>query len=136
MQSISLKLPDALLRQLESEARLRRVTKSHLVRASLEKALAEGREDGGVSCYDLASDLAGKLKGLPKDLATNPAYLKEERARLIDALWDSLSLPEVKAREAAWAKESERRIDAFEAGKLPARDAAGVFSKPRKGLRK
>ena len=77
MQTISLRLPDGLLRQLESEARIRRVTKSHLVRASLEKALAEGREGTGVSCYDLARDLAGKVKGLPKDLATNPAYLKE-----------------------------------------------------------
>ena len=76
MQTISLKLPDALLRQLESEARLRRVTKSHLVRVSLEKALAGGKEGAGVSCYDLARDLAGKVKGLPKDLATNPAYLK------------------------------------------------------------
>ena len=76
MQTISLKLPDALLRQLESEARVRRVTKSHLVRASLEKALAEERAGAGVSCYDLGRDLAGKVKGLPKDLATNPAYLK------------------------------------------------------------
>jgi Arc/MetJ-type ribon-helix-helix transcriptional regulator len=76
MQTISLKLPDALLRQLESEARLRRVTKSHLVRASLEKALTGEKKGAGVSCYDLARDLAGKVKGLPKDLATNPAYLK------------------------------------------------------------
>jgi Ribbon-helix-helix protein, copG family len=76
MQTISLKLPEALLRQLESEARVRRVTKSHLVRASLEKALAGGTEAAGASCYDLARDLAGKVKGLPKDLATNPAYLK------------------------------------------------------------
>jgi hypothetical protein len=30
-----------------------------------------------------------------------------ERARLIDGLWDSLSSPEVRAREAAWAVESE-----------------------------
>lgn len=76
MQTISLKLPDTLLRQLESEARLRRVTKSHLVRASLEKALRDGKDGARVSCYDLARDLAGKVKGLPKDLATNPAYLK------------------------------------------------------------
>jgi hypothetical protein len=46
------------------------------VRASLEKTLAGGKEGAGVSCYDLARDLAGKVKGLPKDLATNPAYLK------------------------------------------------------------
>jgi hypothetical protein len=76
MQTISLKLPDALLRQLESEARVRRVTKSHVVRASLEKALAEPKAGKRASCYDLARDLAGKLKGLPEDLATNPAYMK------------------------------------------------------------
>ena len=76
MQTILLKLPNALLRRLESEARLRQVTKSHLVRASLEKALTEGKAGARVSCYDLARDLAGKVKGLPKDLATNPAYLK------------------------------------------------------------
>lgn len=76
VQTISLKLPEVLLRQLESEARARRITKSELVRASLEKALAEGSEGKGGSCYDLARDLAGKLRGLPRDLATNPAYLK------------------------------------------------------------
>ena len=76
MQTISLTLPDALWRQLESEARLRRVTKSHLVRASLEKALGDGKEGARVSCHDLARDLPAKVKGLPKDLATNPSYLK------------------------------------------------------------
>ena len=61
MRSISLKLPDALLRHLEGEARFRHVTKSHWPRTSLEKALAEGKEGKGASCYDLARDLAGKL---------------------------------------------------------------------------
>jgi putative addiction module component (TIGR02574 family) len=56
-----------------------------------------------------------------------------DRARLMDALWNSISAPDVKAREAAWAAESERRIDAFEAGKLTARDAADVFADLRKG---
>jgi putative addiction module component (TIGR02574 family) len=59
-----------------------------------------------------------------------------ERAKLIDLLWDSLASPEVKAREAAWAEESERRIDAFEAGQLKARDAQTVFSDLRRNLRK
>ena len=60
----------------------------------------------------------------------------KERARLIDVLWDSLSSPEQKLREAAWAAEVERRIDAFEGGKLPARDAATIFSELRMHLRK
>ena len=76
MPTMSFKLPDVLLCQLESKARARRHTKSQLVRASLEKALARGSEGKGGSCYDLARDLAGKPRGLPRDLATNPAYLK------------------------------------------------------------
>ena len=59
-----------------------------------------------------------------------------ERARLIDVLWDSISGAELKTREAAWAAESERRIDAFDAGKLTARGAAEVFADLKKGLPK
>jgi putative addiction module component (TIGR02574 family) len=59
-----------------------------------------------------------------------------ERVKLIDVLWESLSSTELKSREAAWAKESERRIDAFEAGKLKARDAQSVLSDLRRDLRK
>ena len=40
------------------------------------------------------------------------------------------------AREAAWAAESERRIDAYDAGKLTAREATEVFADLKKGLRK
>jgi putative addiction module component (TIGR02574 family) len=59
-----------------------------------------------------------------------------EKAKLIDLLWDSLSEPEIKARESAWAAESERRVDAFEAGKLKARDASEVFGDLKRNLRK
>jgi putative addiction module component (TIGR02574 family) len=59
-----------------------------------------------------------------------------ERAKLIDLLWDSLANPEVKAREAVWAEESERRIDAVDAGQLRARDAEHVFSDLRRNLGK
>jgi putative addiction module component (TIGR02574 family) len=60
----------------------------------------------------------------------------KERAQLIDVLWDSLSSPDVRPREAAWAEESERRIDAYEIGKLKARDASDLLSDLRKDLRK
>jgi hypothetical protein len=76
MRTISLKLPDELLAQLASEARTRRVTKSQLVRESLARALHEQPSAGQVSCYDLARDLAGTVKGLPKDLADNPKYMR------------------------------------------------------------
>jgi hypothetical protein len=76
MQTISLKLPDDLLAQLESEAKARRVTKSWLVRESLERALRQPSPTGVISCYDLSRDLAGSVKGLPKDLADNPKYME------------------------------------------------------------
>ena len=76
MQTISLKLPDNLLAQLDDEAKARHVTKSHLVRESLEKALRKPSAAGAASCYDLARDLAGSVKGLPKDLADNPKYME------------------------------------------------------------
>jgi predicted DNA-binding protein len=77
MRTISLKLPDDLLAQLDNDAKSRHVTKSWLVRESLEKALRKQPPDGTVSCYDLARDLAGTVKGLPKDLAENPKYMKD-----------------------------------------------------------
>ena len=75
MRTISLKLPDELLMQLQHEAKARRVTKSWLVRESLEKALRKRPTRSAASCYDLARDLAGTVKGLPEDLADNPEYM-------------------------------------------------------------
>jgi putative addiction module component (TIGR02574 family) len=51
-------------------------------------------------------------------------------------LWNSITTPEQQAREAAWAAESERRIDAYDTGKLTAREATEVFADLKKGLRK
>jgi predicted transcriptional regulator len=75
MQTISLKLPDDLLARLNSEARARGVAKSWIVRESLEKALRKRSPGREASCYDLARDLAGTAKALPKDLAGNPKYM-------------------------------------------------------------
>ena len=76
MPTISLKLPDDLLTRLTDQAKARRVTKSWLIRESLVRALSEEELDRTPSCYDLASDLAGALKGLPEDLETNPKYME------------------------------------------------------------
>lgn len=76
MSTISLKLPDKLLDLLEKESRARRTTKSSLIRESLEKTLVSRPSADQASCYDLAHDLAGSLKGLPRDLATNPKHME------------------------------------------------------------
>ncbi len=59
-----------------------------------------------------------------------------EKAKRIDILWESLSPSEMRNREAAWAAESEDRIQAYETGKLQSRDASEVFAESRKNLRK
>jgi len=69
-------LPDHLQEQLASEAKARRVTKSWLVRETLEKALCSRPGKRAISSYDVARDLAGSVKGLPKDLADNPKYME------------------------------------------------------------
>ncbi len=76
MKTISLKLPDTLLARLEEEARVRRITKSELVREGIERVLDGNRVAEEASCYNLGRDLAGSLKGLPADLATNPDHLE------------------------------------------------------------
>lgn len=60
----------------------------------------------------------------------------QERAKLIDELWESLASEQMKMREALWAEESERRIDALDSGQLQARDAQSVLTDLRKDLRR
>jgi predicted transcriptional regulator len=76
MKTISLKLPDDLLADLEQEAKARRLTKSVLVRQSLESSLRRRPRRVAASCYDLARDLAGSVRRLPPDLAYNPHYME------------------------------------------------------------
>jgi hypothetical protein len=76
MTTISLKVSDTLGSRLTEEAQLRRTSKSAVVRECVEKVLLTPRKDMAASCLDLASDLAGCLKG-PRDIATNPKYLDD-----------------------------------------------------------
>jgi predicted transcriptional regulator len=75
MQTISLKIPDELLAELERVAKAKRVAKSVIVRESLETALRPRARSRKAACFDLAADLAGSIKGLPRDLAHNPKYM-------------------------------------------------------------
>ena len=75
MRAISVKLPDDLLEKLMRQAKARGVTKSSLVRESLENNLGTQSRRGNVSRYDSARDLAGIIKKLPEDLAVNPKYM-------------------------------------------------------------
>ena len=77
MPTISLKLPPALLRELEAEATTQGVSKSQVVRQFLQKGLRTRRlTKKRPSCLDLVADLAGAFNG-PADLSTNTSYLDE-----------------------------------------------------------
>ncbi len=87
MTTISLKLPERLLTRLEQESRARRTTKSSLVRECLEKQLPEKpsptdlpKLPPGKSVYEKALPILKKAwarnRKLPRDLATNPKYMK------------------------------------------------------------
>jgi hypothetical protein len=60
----------------------------------------------------------------------------QERAMLIDLLWESLDEARIKEIEAKWASESEERIDAFERGELSAFDGPTALQNLRSSLRK
>ena len=77
MPTISLKLPPALLRELEAEATTQGVSKSQVVRQCLQRGLRTRRSmKKRPSCLDLVADLAGAFNG-PADLSTNASYLDE-----------------------------------------------------------
>jgi hypothetical protein len=91
MTTISLKLPEDLLTRLEKESRARRATKSSVIRECLEEHLPGEvpRADlpklpAGESVYDKALPILKRAwarsrklrRKLPRDLSTNPKYMK------------------------------------------------------------
>jgi len=63
MATVSLKLPESLLREIEQEAATRGVPKSAVIRDSLERMLRKGRKaKKRLSCLDLMGDLVGPLR--------------------------------------------------------------------------
>jgi predicted transcriptional regulator len=72
MPAISLKLPEALNRQLTELAVRHKTTRSAVLRAALEAFASASASAGSVT--SLAADLAGSLEG-PKDLSTAARHL-------------------------------------------------------------
>ena len=75
---ISVRLHEPLLKQLNREARKRRVRRSDLVREALEAFLSG--EAAGINClpYERVHDLVGSLSGGPPDLGEqHRKYLRD-----------------------------------------------------------
>jgi hypothetical protein len=76
MKTLTVRLPDSLVLEIEHESRARRVSKSDVVRERLHPPQRPARTAGSMS--DLAGDLLGSVRGLPSDLSSNKRkYLPE-----------------------------------------------------------
>jgi len=73
---ITVRVPQALTARLRNRSRANGTTESELVREALESYL--GHSGVERSAYDLAEEagIIGSARNEPKDLSTNPRYLK------------------------------------------------------------
>jgi hypothetical protein len=75
MKTLTVRLPDSLAAAIEAESRLRKLSKSDIVRERLERPGSAAREPGSPA-YAIA-DLIGSVDGLPADLgARKKHYLR------------------------------------------------------------
>ena len=72
--------------------------------------------------------MSAKLKKVERQASALPA---EERARLAEALLESLRDAPIAEIEAAWEREIEERMAAYDRGELPTVSAEDVFAEAR-----
>jgi len=72
VKTLTVRLPDALAAAIEEESRVRKLSKSDVVRERLERAASGAREPNAPS-YDIA-DLIGCVDGLPADLSARKKH--------------------------------------------------------------
>lgn len=69
MKTLTIRLPDALISQIEVESRRRKLSKSDIVRERLTRGAAAARRPP--AALDAIADLIGSVDGLPTDLGAN-----------------------------------------------------------------
>jgi Arc/MetJ-type ribon-helix-helix transcriptional regulator len=75
MKTLTVRLPEALVAQIEAESRRRKLSKSDIVRERLTGA--EGSRRRQPALLDAIADLVGSVNLLPRDLsARTKKYLK------------------------------------------------------------
>ena len=77
MKTLTVRLPDHLVDQIEAESRTRKISKSQIIREQLYHARLGRR---GSKLLDSFADLIGSVDGLPSDLSSRKKkYLKTTR---------------------------------------------------------
>ena len=75
MKTLTVRLPEPLVADIEAESRGRRISKSDVIRERLQ--LATGPERRQPAALDAIADLIGSVDGLPADLsAQKKRYLR------------------------------------------------------------
>jgi Arc/MetJ-type ribon-helix-helix transcriptional regulator len=75
MKTLTVRLPEALVAQIEAESRRRKLSKSDVIRERLAAAKSPSRQQP--ASLDAIADLVGSIDGLPRDLSTRKKkYLK------------------------------------------------------------
>ena len=78
MKTLTVRLPDGLVAQIEAESRVRKLSKSDVVRERL--TLGARARRGRPAQLDAIADLIGSVDGLPPDLsARTKKHLKSTR---------------------------------------------------------
>ena len=67
MKTLTVRLPEGLVAQIESESRRRKLSKSDVVRERLSRPSGSGRQRP--SALDAIADLIGAVDGLPAELS-------------------------------------------------------------------
>ena len=84
MKTLTIRLPESLVTEIEGESQRRNISKSDVVRERLHHP--QGAVNGGGSMRDLIGDLIGSVRndGLPADLSSNkkkylPALIRAKK---------------------------------------------------------
>ena len=78
MKTITVRLSEALAAEIEAESRMRKVSKSDVVRDRLQ--IAGGQSGRPTASLEVIADLIGSVDGLPADLSSRKKhYLKKTR---------------------------------------------------------
>ena len=72
MKTITIRLPEALAAEIEVESRLRKISKSAVVRERLQLSVGRSRRPARFS--DAIGDLVGSVDGLPSDLSARKKW--------------------------------------------------------------
>ena len=76
MKTVTVRLPESVVAEIDAESRRRRISKSDVVRERLEAGAGYGSSRGS-GAFDRIADLVGSVDALPPDLSVRKKhYLK------------------------------------------------------------